>query len=207
VVSCLGDAGAFTYKKSRREDAEIDRAVEQVLRHSGTSYGVRRFSPDGYDERQYCSPGYDLPVGRLTRTPNGEYPEYHTSADDLELIQPECLAESARVIGCVLDVLEGNATFVNLHPKGEPQLGRRGLYRSLGGTTATDAREDAIRWVLNLSDGRHTLLDVAERSGLPFRTVRAAADLLAEHDVCRAAEAGGAVALVPRAGHDPASRA
>jgi aminopeptidase-like protein len=183
VVSCLGDSGPFTYKRSRRDTADIDRVVEHVLRHSGACYAVRQFSPDGYDERQYCSPGYNLPVGRLTRTPNGEYPEYHTSADNLDLIKPDKLAESARLIGAVLDVLEADQTFVNAYPKGEPQLGRRGLYRSLGGSTATETREDAIRWVLNLSDGQHTLLAIAERSGLSFTAVREAADLLFQHGI------------------------
>jgi aminopeptidase-like protein len=183
VVSCLGDAGPFTYKRSRRDNAEIDRVVEHVLRHTEADFGVRRFSPDGYDERQYCSPGYNLPVGRLTRTPNGEYPEYHTSADNLDLIKPDQLAASARLIGTILDVLEDNHTFLNTNPKGEPQLGRRGLYRHLGGFTAPEARENAIRWVLNFSDGLHSLLDIAERSGLPFAAVREAAGILVNHGI------------------------
>jgi aminopeptidase-like protein len=181
VVTCLGDSGRFTYKRSRRDDAEIDRAVEHVLRHAHPDFQVRRFSPDGYDERQYCSPGFNLPVGRLTRTPNGEYPEYHTSADNLDLITPEALAESALVLTTILDVVDDNEAFINTNPKGEPQLGRRGLYRSLGGATDSSRIEDAIRWTLNLSDGRHTLLDIAERSELPFDVVRVAANLLADH--------------------------
>jgi aminopeptidase-like protein len=181
VLSCLGDRGSFTYKQSRRENAEIDAAVAHVLRHASPHHDIRRFSPDGYDERQYCSPGFDLPVGRLTRTPNGEYPEYHTSADNLDLVSAEALAESVSVLSGILDVLEGNDRLVNQSPKGEPQLGRRGLYRSLGGTTDASAVEQAIRWTLNLSDGRHTLLDIADRSGLPFPVIRTAADLLTTH--------------------------
>jgi aminopeptidase-like protein len=183
VVSCLGDQGPFTYKKSRRETAAIDRIVEHVLRQHDPSASVRRFSPDGYDERQYCSPGYDLPVGRLTRTPNGEYPEYHTSGDNLTLVRPESLAESADVLRQVVDVIEANRVFVSTNPKGEPQLGRRGLYRSLGGVSDTREIEQAIRWVLNLSDGRHALLDIAERSGMRFSAIKAAADSLAAHDL------------------------
>jgi aminopeptidase-like protein len=185
VVSCLGDGGPFTYKRSRRGQAEIDRAVTHVLAHTTSSFGDRRFSPDGYDERQYCSPGFNLPVGRLTRTPNGEYPEYHTSADSLELLRPDRLGESARLLIAVTDVLEGNRTYVNLSPKGEPQLGRRGLYRSLGGTTDKALIEDAIRWVLNLSDGEHSLLDIAEDSSLPFAAVRQAAEMLTERELLR----------------------
>jgi aminopeptidase-like protein len=181
VLTCLGDRGPFTYKRSRADTAEIDRAVAHVLKHSGTAFQERAFSPDGYDERQYCSPGFNLAVGRLTRTPNGEYPEYHTSADNLALVHPDQLLESTRLLIAVLALLEGNGRYVNLNPKGEPQLGRRGLYSSLGGTTNSGAVEQGIKWVLNLSDGEHSLLDIAERSGLSFSVVRSAADLLFTH--------------------------
>jgi aminopeptidase-like protein len=181
VLALLGHPGPPTYKRSRRGDAEVDRAAAHVLRHSGDDHDIRDFSPYGYDERQYCSPGFDLPVGRLTRTPHGEFPEYHTSADDLDLVRPECLADSLAKTTAILEVLAGNATYVNESPKGEPQLGRRGLYRSLGGGEARGERELATLWVLNLSDGRHSLLDVAERSGLPFQAIRRSADALLEH--------------------------
>jgi aminopeptidase-like protein len=181
VLTLLGDPGAFTYKRSRRGDAEIDRAVEHVLR--GDDSEVRDFSPWGYDERQYCSPGFDLPVGCLMRTPHGEFPEYHTSADDLDLVRPENLAESLAVLAQVVEVLEGNASYVNRFPKGEPQLGRRGLYGGLGGGAEGRERQLAMLWVLNLSDGDLSLLDIADRAGLPFPATRQAADLLLEHDL------------------------
>lgn len=183
VLTCLGDGGPFTYKRSRRATAEIDRAVERVLRDSGHRFDVRSFSPDGYDERQYCSPGYDLPVGRLSRTPNGEYAEYHTSADNLDLIRPDALAESCDVLMHIIDALESNEVFVNTCPRGEPQLGRRGLYRTLGGTTDAVEIEQAFRWVLNLSDGRHALLDISEQSGLSVTILRKAAGILMEHQL------------------------
>jgi aminopeptidase-like protein len=185
VLALLGDPGGCTYKRSRRGDAEIDRAAEHVLRHSGSEHRVIDFSPYGYDERQYCSPGIDLPMGRLTRTPHGEFPEYHTSADDLDLVRPEHLADSLAKAAAILKVLEANATFVNESPKGEPQLGRRGLYRSLGGEAQGREQEHAMLWVLNLSDGRHSLLDVAERSGLPFQTIRQSAETLLQHRLLR----------------------
>jgi aminopeptidase-like protein len=185
VLALLGDPGALNYKRSRRGDAEVDGAATHVLRHSGSDYGVLDFSPYGYDERQYGSPGFDLPVGRLTRTPHGEFPEYHTSADDLELLRPECLADSLDTTAAILDVLEGNARYLNENPKGEPQLGRRGLYRSVGGSSDGRNQELAMLWVLNLSDGRHSLLEVAERSGLPFVDVRRAAAALLEHGLLR----------------------
>jgi aminopeptidase-like protein len=178
VVACVGDAGRMTYKRSRQGDAEIDRAVAHVLAHSGEDHAIRDFTPYGYDERQYCSPGFDLPVGSLTRTPHGEYPEYHTSADDPDLVKPDRLADSLRRYLEVIEVLEGNLTYVNLSPKCEPQLGKRGLYGSIGGQSHAVASQMALLWVLSLCDGSRRLLDVADRSKLPFNEVRRAARAL-----------------------------
>jgi aminopeptidase-like protein len=179
VVACVGDAGRFTYKRSRRGNAEIDRAVSYVLRASGREYEILDFSPDGYDERQYCSPGFDLPVGSLTRTPHGRFAEYHTSADDLDFVRAESLAESFDTYLRVVTVLEQNRTYLNTNPKGEPRLGKRGLFRTQGGRVDRGRDELALLWVLNLSDGRHSLLDIAERSTLPFEGITHAADALA----------------------------
>lgn len=180
VVACVGDRGKFHYKKSRRGDAEIDRAVVHALRHCGEPFEVLDFSPYGYDERQYCSPGFNLPVGSLTRTPHGRFPQYHTSADDLDFVRPEALAGSLAVYLSVFRILENNARYVNLNPKCEPQLGKRGLYRAIGGLTDAGQRELAMLWVLNLSDGNHSLLDIAERSGLGFNLIQEVANVLAE---------------------------
>ena len=177
VLSCLGDAAPFTYKRSRRGDAEIDQAAAHILRHARAGGRVVEFEPWGGDERQFCSPGFDLPVGVLSRSPAGEYPEYHSSADDLELVRAETLEESLAAALAIVEALETNAWCRNLNPKCEPQLGRRGLYRSIGGGASA---EQALLWVLNLSDGRHSLLDVAERSGLSFREVSEAAGALVE---------------------------
>jgi aminopeptidase-like protein len=177
VAACVGH-GRLTYKRSRRGNAEIDRAVVHVLAHSGEGYDVRDFSPYGYDERQYCSPGFDLAVGSLTRTPHGEYPEYHTSGDNADLVRPDQLVDSLRHYLEVLEVLEGNVTYVNQSPKCEPQLGKRGLYGSVGGQSHAVASQMAMLWVLNLSDGTRSLLEVAERSKLPFAEVRQAARAL-----------------------------
>jgi aminopeptidase-like protein len=180
VVACVGDGGRFTYKQSRRGDTELDRAVELSLRDYGQPFEVRPFVPYGYDERQYCSPGYDLSVGALSRTPYGEFPEYHTSADNLDFVQPEFLGESLEVYLSVLSVLEENWRYQNAYPYGEPQLGRRGLYSSVGGRKKSKQDELAMLWVLNQSDGRHSLIDVAERSGLSFETLSTAARALKE---------------------------
>jgi aminopeptidase-like protein len=180
VLACAGDPGPLTYKRSRRGVAEIDQVMRHVLARSGRPHEVVEFSPYGYDERQFCSPGFDLPVGCLSRTPFARYPEYHTSADNLDLVRPEFLQDSLKTCWEAVQVLEGNRRYRNLSPKGEPQLGRRGLYGSLGGRSDTEARQMAMLWVLNLSDGGHSLLDVAERSKLPFALVAEVAAVLEE---------------------------
>jgi aminopeptidase-like protein len=185
VLACVGDAGNSTYKKSRRGDAEIDIAAQHVLKHSGTAYRIEEFSPYGYDERQYCSPGFNLPVGCLMRTPYAQYPEYHTSADNLQLVHPESLADSLQKCVSVLYVLEHNGIFENLNPKCEPQLGKRGLYRSIGGQSEENVNEIAMLWVLNQSDGTKSLLEIAERSGFDFYSIWRAAALLLDHELLK----------------------
>jgi len=185
ILACLGDTGPITYKKSRRDNADIDRAVVQVLKESGESYKVLDFSPYGYDERQFCSPGFNLPVGCFMRTPHGEFPEYHTSADNLALVHADCLNDSLAKCSKILGTLEGNGIFVNLNPKCEPQLGKRGLYGFVGGATDGRDRELAMLWVLNLSDGSGSLLDIAEKSGIRFDIIRDAADALFKHGVLK----------------------
>jgi len=178
VVACVGDGGKFTYKKSRRGNTEIDQAVLHVLKHYCKSHEVIDFFPYGYDERQYCSPGFNLPVGCLMRTPHGRFPEYHTSADDLNYIKPDYLGESFEKYSMVLGVLEDNAKYINQNPKCEPQLGKRGLYPLMPNTEESMMNQLAILWVLNLSDGESTLLDIADRSKLSFNVIKIAADAL-----------------------------
>jgi aminopeptidase-like protein len=177
VLTCVGDPGKITYKRSRRGTADVDRAMAHVLQHSGGDSDIVDFVPYGYDERQFCSPGFDLPVGCLMRTPNGRFPEYHTSADNLDFVQPGHLGDSfAKAVTC-LSILEDNRIYVNQNPKCEPQLGKRGLYRAMAGNSAA-SREMAMLWVLNYSDGEHGLLDIAERSALPFDSIKDAAEIL-----------------------------
>ncbi|HKP56857.1 MAG TPA: DUF4910 domain-containing protein [Polyangiales bacterium] len=186
TLTCLGDSHPFTYKKTVLGGAEIDRAVAAVLAHSGLPHQLIEFFPYGYDERQYNSPGFRLPVGSLMRGRHGKFPEYHTSADNPSLVAPERMAESLGVLRSLIALLDGNATYQNLAPWGEPQLGKRGLYKALGGADIPDLQL-ALLWVLNLSDGAHSLLDIAERSQMDFRAIRAAADLLLQHDLLSAA--------------------
>ena len=180
VLACVGDSGRYTYKKSRLGNAEIDRIVMNILKHSGEENKAIDFSPYGYDERQYCSPGFNLPVGCFMRTPYGEYPEYHTSADNLDFVQPGYLAASFSMLLSILSVIESNDRYLSLNSKCEPQLGKRGLYDHLGGRADSKARQLAMLWVLNLSDGNHTLLDISDRSGLDFSLIKNAADSLAD---------------------------
>ena len=191
VVSCVGDAGGPTYKRSRRGDAIIDRAMAHVLRASGAPVNLLDFFPYGYDERQYCSPGFNLPVGLFQRSQFATFPEYHTSADNLDFIRAEHLAASFRWIVQTLDILERNRFMINRHPKGEPQLGRRGLYGAIGGDRNAWTRNMAMLWTLNLSDGQHSLLDIAERANLSFDVIASIADVLEDHGLLAASSESG----------------
>lgn len=185
VLTCLGDAGNFTYKKSRRGNTEIDEIVSYVLNNSGHDYKIIDFFPYGYDERQYCSPGFNLAVGCFMRSPHGSFPEYHTSADNLDFVKPQYLADSFAQCVSILNILDSNQVYVNQKPKCEPQLGKRGLYRSVGGQKDSGLNEMAILWVLNLADGDHTLLDIAKKSGMPFDDIKTAADKLSQTDLLK----------------------
>ena len=186
VLTCVGDSGPITYKRSRRGDACIDQAVAHLLRdREGSS--VIDFSPWGYDERQYCSPGFNLPVGCLMRTQHGCFPEYHTSADNLDFVRPECLEDTLRFCISLINLLERNRVLVNLNPYCEPQLGKRGLYRPTGGAGIGDENLASL-WVLNMSDGSESLLDIAERAQLPFQLIHEAALRLEQAGLVRRVE-------------------
>lgn len=185
VLAGVGDTGPLSYKRSRRGDTEIDRAAVHVLRQYGPNAKVLDFSPYGYDERQYCSVGFNLAVGRLSRTPHGTFPEYHTSADNMSFVHPHSLSESFSASLSIFSILERNRAFLNTNPKCEPQLGERGLYRTVGGSTGGGASELAMLWLLNLSDGGHTLLDIAERAQISFDSIHAAAIALEEHGLLK----------------------
>lgn len=185
VVSMVGDRGGPTYKKSRRGNAEIDRAMIHSLNHSGLSPTIEDFYPYGYDERQYCSPGFNLPVGLFSRSKFGAIPEYHTSADNLDFIRADVLSESYRLINETIGAIEANGTYRNTSPKGEPQLGKRGLYGAIGGDKDAAAANMAMLWILNQSDGTNSLLDIAERAKLPFAMVQRTAKLLGDHGLLK----------------------
>lgn len=179
VMTGLGDPNPPGWKKTRNGTDEIDRVMLHLLAAQGEHH-VMEYYPYGYDERQFTSPGFDLSVGRFGRGVHGEYDEYHTSGDNLEFVNNESLTQSFELLTSAITVLEGNRRYTNLEPYGEPQLGRRGLYRSIGGAVDRKSAEMAVLWVLNQSDGHTDLLSIVERSGLRFVTVREAADALVE---------------------------
>jgi len=178
VLTLLGDKTKFHYKKSRRGNAEIDRIMMRQLKSMYDDFGVIDFYPYGYDERQFCSPAFNLPVGRLSRKPHGEFPEYHTSADNLDFVKPEYLSESLDLLLSVVKELESAEKYLNLSPKGEPQLGKRGLFKQIGGQSDTKDFQMALLWVLNLSDGEYSLQDIAERSNLGISILKDAVNAL-----------------------------
>ncbi len=189
VLTGLGGPGALVYKRTRRGERTIDRAASHVVSRRGGE--VRDYSPYGYDERQFNAIGFDLPVGRLSRTPHGEFPEYHTSADDLGFVKDEELLDAHAALMRIVEILEHDAAYLNLSPHGEPQLGKRGLYPTTGGKSASDAVM-AMLWTLGYSDGRATLLDIADRADLDFAQVcRAASDLAGAGLLERASEHTG----------------
>ena len=185
VLTCLGDPARFHYKQSR-SGATIDRAVAHVLRHSGHSYEILPFNPYGYDERQFCSPDFDLPVGCLMRSVHGTFPEYHTSADNPDFVKLEALDQSYEVVATLLDLLDANRTYVRTDGRGEPQLGRRGLYRAIAGQKeAGGASQMDLLWVLNLADGKYSLLEMADRADIPFGRIQKAVRLALDAELIR----------------------
>lgn len=185
VITGVGDASPFTYKRSRRGTASIDRAAERVLGASCELHRVIDFYPYGYDERQFNSPGFDLPVGRFSRASHGEYPEYHSSGDNLEFVRPASVVRGLELVQQIVQMVDQDAIYLSCNPKGEPQLGKHGLYRKVAGQTGQQTDELALLWIMSCSDGRHTLSDIADRAQLPVERLRAAADRLEQHGLVR----------------------
>ena len=187
VATLLGDNGRFHYKKSRDPGHRINQIVPYALKHEGYDHEVMDFFPYGYDERQYCSPGFNLPVGCLMRTPHGQFPEYHTSADNLDFVKPEKLYESYLAFLKIFDAIESNQKYLNLQPYGEPQLGKRGLYQHISGDSQSAAKDNqmALLWLLNMSDGDHDLLAIAQMSGLPLETLHKMALILEKNELLK----------------------
>jgi aminopeptidase-like protein len=188
VLTGLGDPSPLTYKSSRKASSRMDRLARRVLGSLDSAARFMPWDPYGYDERQFCSPGFDLPVGRLTRGVHGQYPQYHTSGDGPEFVSAQQIDRAVEAVLEIVRRFDAEPVLINLQPLGEPQLGRRGLYRSVGGAVDSRSIELSYLWVLSLADGNHGLDDVAEQSGLPLDVVKAAIDRL---------EAAGLVATSP----------
>jgi aminopeptidase-like protein len=181
---CLGDASPFTYKRTLDGNHEIDRVFSHLLQARGEPHQSVDYFPYGYDERQFNSPGFRVPMGSLMRARHARFPEYHSSADNLDFVSPAQLGESLELCLEAIRLLNANQRHLNLAPYGEPQLGRRGVYRELGGTDIERAQL-AVLWVLALSDGQHDLLHIAERAGLTFDVIHEAAKLLEKQALLR----------------------
>jgi aminopeptidase-like protein len=184
VVTCCGDSGCSTYKKTRDGKTYIDKVVENVLRNSGKEYKIIDFFPTGSDERQYCSPGINLSIGSLMRTPYTFFKEYHTSLDNLDFIKPEFLIDTLIKYLNVIYIIENDKTYINLKPKCEPQLGKYGLYGKIGGQR-NKIIENAYRWILNYSDGKHSLLDISNLAHLDFFFVKKSAEILLNENLIK----------------------
>jgi len=187
VATCVGDNGSYNYKKSRQGNSEIDRIAINVLKNSQKDFNVEEFFPSGSDERQYCSPGFNLPVGVLTRTRYARFPEYHTSADNLDNFSAKALYDSYKTYLSIIEVIEKNRNYINLNKKCEPNLGKRGLYNLIGGQKydSQKVQQTMFLWILNFSDGNHSLLDISEKSGFSFEKIMQAADLLVEQKLLK----------------------
>ena len=187
AATCLGDPGSLTYKKTREGNHQIDEIAKYVLEHSNQEYNIIDFFPNGSDERQFCSPGFNLPCGSLIRSlpGSGRFPEYHTSEDNLNFVRGEKLADTFSKYSEIIYIAENNAKYLNLNPKCEPQLGRRGLYRQLGSQKHSEEKHLAIFWILNQSDGKKSLLDIAKKSKLDFYLIKEAAENLIKHNLLK----------------------
>ena len=183
VINCIGDYGKFTYKKSRRGNALPDRVVLSILKQTEKEYNVVDFFPSGSDERQFCSPGFNLPVGSLMRTMYGKYPEYHTSGDNKDFISFDAMKKSVLKYLEVIEVLERNEKYVNTMPFCEPQLGKRGLYPTLGSQKGTEDLVTSMMWILNLADGTNDLISISEKSKVPFKKLTPVIDKLIENGI------------------------
>ena len=185
VVTCIGDNGKFTYKRSRRGNSLPDRAAENILKLTEKEFKIVDFFPSGSDERQYCSPGFNLPVGSLMRTMYGTYPQYHTSGDDKDFISFEAMESSVSKYLEIIELIERNEKYLNKMPFCEPQLGKRGLYPTLGSQKGTESFMKAMMWTLNLSDGTNDLIEMSEKSGIPVKDLIPVVDKLIENGILK----------------------
>ena len=164
-LSCVGDDRTYTYVASRYGDTLADRVAKNVLHFHYPKYEARSFLYRGSDERQYNAPGIELPVCAVCRSKYGEYPEYHTSKDDMGLISPSGLEGAYRAYQLMIEALEANRTY-RVTCYGEPQLGKRGLYPTISQKGSYDGIK-AMTDLITYADGRNDLIAISDRIGVP----------------------------------------
>ena len=192
VVTCCGGPGPIGLKATFLGDHTIDKAMNVSCKDNGVIPVRYPFSPEGSDERQYSSPGFRIPVGTICKDKYYEYPEYHTSDDNLDFVTGQQLGQTLQLYRDAIYILEQNRVVNSLVPFGEAQLGKRGLYSSIGGSNNQPSvgrdkeveKEDyskLIAWIMFLADGQHDLIDVARQTKIRFDQVIAVAEQLKKH--------------------------
>lgn len=176
-VVCVGGPDKFTLMPSRLDGTLAERAARHVLTYLGP-FRIVGFQERGSDERQWCSPGANLPIASIMRSKYHDYPQYHNSDDDMTFVRPEHLAESFKVYKHCLSAIEANSRLNATVTVGEPNLGKRGLFPQLGGQSHLKTDLNALLDVLAYADGEHDLLSVAEKLGRPYWTYLNAIDQL-----------------------------
>lgn len=177
VLTCLGDDRTYSYLPSRQGDTLADRVALHILNHFAPGFKRYTFLNRGSDERQYCAPGVDLPVCSVMRSMYAQYPEYHTSADNLELVSEEGLSGGYEIIRKCLEALELDCVYKNVFYC-EPQMGKRGLYPTLSTVGGVDEQVAGMMNILAYADGALRLMEIAEVIGLDIFTAACLAEKL-----------------------------
>lgn len=181
VLTCIGDNGPFSYLESRLKDSLSNRIGRAVVESQGANHAIHSFLDRGSDERQFCSPGVDLPIGSFMRTKYGLYPEYHTSLDDLSILSPESLNSSLEMMKLTINVLEANES-PKLRSMGEPFMSKYGLYPTVSKKSLEIETKEMMN-VLAYMDGEHDLLDIGAVTGIDIQRLLRLVDTLKLHGV------------------------
>lgn len=185
MVTCVGDERAYSYLPSRQGDTLSDKTALHVLKHLHPDFVTYRFLDRGSDERQYCSPGIDLPICLMMRSKYGCYPEYHTSLDDLKLVTPAGLLGSYEMFQKAIECLELNER-LKTTILCEPQLGKRGLYPTIGTKTSAAHVRDMMNFLV-YADGKRTTLEIAEVINVPLWELTESIEKLKREGILREA--------------------
>jgi aminopeptidase-like protein len=185
-ITCVGDDLCFSYLPSRNGNTLSDLVALHVLKHTDPDFIRYTWLDRGSDERQYCAPGVDLPIASIMRSKYGEYPEYHTSLDNLELVTPTGLQGGYDALRKAIEIIEKN-DHLKSTVLGEPQLGKRGIYPTLS-TKDSGKQVRSMMNMLSYCDGNKSLLEIAELIDEPFWGLTTIADQLIENDLLQKLE-------------------